>query len=324
MKSNKKKNILINPQIQLFLDKLNSSTGPAIEKLPIEQARNVLSILQSDAHVKLPSKVTISKRNITANGKKISITIVRPNTYESSLLPAFMFFHGGGWVLGNFTNHERMVRDLVLCSNAVAIFVNYTPSPEASYGVAINQAYEATKWVSENGKEINVDGSKLAVAGNSAGGNMATVVALMSKMKNGPKICSQILLWPITDCNFNTVSYKKFGEGKFLTKNMMIWFWDNYTKDPKQRKEIYASPLKATISQLKGLPPALIQTAENDILRDEGEAYGRKLEAAGVEVTIVRYNGMIHDFALLNSISTISTVAISIENAGSYMKKYFN
>lgn len=314
---------LINPQIQLFLDNLNSNHGPTIEKLPIEQARNVLVNAQSSANVKLPSKVNVSKRNIIVDGKKISINIVRPSN-NNSLLPAFMFFHGGGWILGDFATHERLVRDLVLCTNAVAIFVNYTPSPEASYGIAINQAYDATRWVAENGKEINIDGSKISVIGNSAGGNMATVVALMSKMKNGPKICSQILLWPITDCNFNTISYKKFGKDRFLTKDMMIWFWDNYTKDLKQRKEIYASPLQATLLQLTGLPPTLIQTAENDILRDEGEAYGRKLEAAGVNVTVVRYNGMIHDFSLLNAISYVPTIAVSIENAGSFMKKYFN
>ena len=233
-----------------------------------------------------------------------------------------MFFHGGGWVLGDFPTHERFVRDLVVESGAVAVFVNYTPSPEAKYPTAINQAYAATKWVAENGKDIKVDGSRLAVAGNSVGGNMATVVALMAKEKGGPKLRAEILFWPVTDASFDTPSYNQFADGHFLTRNMMKWFWDNYTTDASKRKEIYASPAQATVEQLKGLPPTFIQTAENDVLRDEGEAYGRKLDAAGVDVTSVRYNGMIHDFGLLNGISTVPAVRSSLEQAGLELKRH--
>src|SRR5438445_11676069 len=211
-----------------------------------------------------------------------------------------MFIHGGGWVLGDFPTHERFVRDLVVGSGTAAVFVRYTPSPEAQYPVAINEAYAATKWVAEHGKEINVDGKRLAVAGNSVGGNMAAVVSLMAKDRGTPKLSYQALLWPVTDSNFDTASYQQFADGHFLSRNMMKWFWDSYTTDAAKRKEIYASPLQATTAQLKGLPPALIQTAEFDVLRDEGEAYGRKLDAAGVQVTSVRYSGMIHDFGLLN------------------------
>ena len=248
------------------------------------------------------------------------MTIVRP-AGVAGMLPAFMFFHGGGCVLGDYPTHERMVRDLVVPSGAVAIFVNYTPSPEAGYGVAINQAYAATKWVAEHGKEIKFDGKRLAVAGNSVGGNMATVVALMAKDKGGPKLRAEILFWPVTDANFETESYKQFAEVHFLTRNMMKWFWDNYTTDAAKRKEITASPLQASVEQLKGLPPTLIQTAENDVL-DEGEAYGRKLDAAGVQVTSVRYNGMIHDFGLLNAINQVPAVRSSFEQAGEELKKH--
>ena len=268
-------------------------------------------------------KADVSEKTIKAGGGGIKLTIVRPaGGAGAGTLPAFMFFHGGGWVLGDFPTHERMVRDLVVHSGAVAVFVNYTPSPEAKYGVAINQAYAATKWVAEHGKEIKVDGSRLAVAGNSVGGNMATVVALMAKEKGGPKLRAEILFWPVTDANFETASYKQFAEGHFLTRNMMKWFWDNYTTDAAKRMEVNASPLRASVEQLKGLPPTLIQTAENDVLRDEGEAYGRKLDAAGVQVTSVRYNGMIHDFGLLNAISQVPAVRSSLEQAGQELKKH--
>ncbi|CAE6743589.1 Carboxylesterase NlhH [Paraburkholderia aspalathi] len=248
------------------------------------------------------SGIDVSNKTIEQDGISVPITIVRPQG-ATGTLPVFMFFHGGGWILGDFQTHERLVRDLVVQSGAVAVFVNYTPSPEARYPVAINHAYAATKWVAEHGNEIGVDGSRLAVVGNSVGGNMAAVVSLMAKNKQGPAIRFQGLMWPVTDNNFSDGSYNAYPEGHFLTRPMMKWFWDAYTKDPKQRNEIYASPLRASVEQLKGLPPALIQVAQFDVLRDEGEAYGRKLDTAGDEVTTVRYNGTIHDFGLLNALA---------------------
>lgn len=233
-----------------------------------------------------------------------------------------MFFHGGGWVLGDFPTHERLIRDLVAGSGAAAVYVDYTPSPEAKYPTAINQAYAATKWVAENGKSINVDGSRLAVAGNSVGGNMAAVVALKAKAHGTPSLRFQLLLWPVTNANFENASYDQFADGHFLTKNMMKWFWDSYTTDAGQRQEIYASPLLASTEQLLGLPPALIQTAEMDVLRDEGEAYGRKLDAAGVDVTTTRYNGMIHDFGLLNVLSEVNGTRSAMAQAGAALKAH--
>ena len=310
----------VDHEVQAFLQKLEAAGGKPIEQLTPAEARKVLAGAQSGVKLTLP-KADVSEKTVKTDSGDIKLTIVRPAGMTGTL-PAFMFFHGGGWVLGDYPTHERMVRDLVVHSGAVAVFVNYTPSPEASYGVAINQAYAATKWVAEHGKEIKVDGKRLAVAGNSVGGNMATVVALMAKDKGGPKLRAEILFWPVTDANFETESYKQFAEGHFLTRNMMKWFWDNYTTDVAKRKEIMASPLQASVEQLKGLPPTLIQTAENDVLRDEGEAYGRKLDAAGVQVTSVRYNGMIHDFGLLNAISQVPAVRSSLKQAGEELKKH--
>jgi acetyl esterase/lipase len=309
----------VEPTTQSFLQALEAGGGKPLEQLSPKDARAVLVGAQAGVKLELP-KADVSEKTITADGQEIKLTIVRPAGSAKKTLPAFMFFHGGGWVLGDFPTHERLVRDLVANSGAVAVFVNYTPSPEAGYGVAINQAYAATKWVAAHGKEINVDGKRLAVAGNSVGGNMAAVVALMAKDKGGPALRSEVLLWPVTDANFETGSYNQFANGYFLTKNMMKWFWDSYTTDAAKRKEIYASPLNASQAELTGLPPTLIQTAENDVLRDEGEAYGRKLQAAGVAVTSVRYNGMIHDFGLLNVLAKVPAVQTAMRQAGEELK----
>ncbi|WP_434580378.1 alpha/beta hydrolase [Pseudomonas sp. Z5-35] len=311
---------IVEHNTQAFLDALNAGTGKPLEQLSPKDARAVLVGAQAGVKLTLP-KADVSEKTIQVDGQSISLTIVRPAGVKGEL-PVFMFFHGGGWVLGDFPTHERLVRDLVAGSGAVAVFVNYTPSPEAHYPVAINQAYAATKWVAEHGKEINVDGKRLAVAGNSVGGNMAAVVALMAKDKGTPAIRFQALLWPVTDASFETASYNQFAEGHFLSKNMMKWFWDNYTTDAGQRNEIYASPLRATTAQLKGLPPALVQTAEADVLRDEGEAYARKLDAAGVPVTAVRYNGMIHDYGLLNVVSQVPAVRSAMLQASQELKQH--
>lgn len=301
---------------QSFLEALAKGGGKPIETLSPADARQVLAGAQNGA--KLPP-ADVSEKTITVDGKRIVLNIVRPAGAKGEL-PAFIFVHGGGWILGDFPTHERFVRDLVADSGAVGVFVNYTPSPEARYPVAINEIYAATQWVADNGSQINVDGKRLAIVGNSVGGNMATVVALMAKAKGTPALRSQVLFWPVTNANFENASYDEFANDHFLTRNMMKWFWNAYTTDPKQRQEIYASPLLATPEQLKGLPPTLIQTAEKDVLRDEGEAYARKLDAAGVNVVVTRYNGMIHDFGLLNVLADLPATRSALHQASEELK----
>jgi len=300
-----------------FLQSLEGAK--TLDSMTPAQARAALAGAQAAPKVTLPA-AEVSEKTISINGNALTLTIVRPAGSEQKTLPAFMYFHGGGWVLGDFPTHERLVRDLVAGSGAVAIFVNYTLSPEAGCGVAIEQAYAATKWVAEHGEEINVDGKRLAVAGNSAGGNLAAAVALMANQKGAPALRSQVLLCPVTDANFDTPSYQEFANGYFLTKDLMVWFWDHYAPDTEARKQIYASPLQATTEQLRGFPPTLIQTAEFDVLRDEAEAYGRNLDAAGVPVTSVRYNGMIHDFGLSNIFSHLPTPRSAIAQASQELK----
>ena len=305
---------------QAFLQALEAGGGQPLETLAPKDARAVLTGAQASVKVDV-SGIQVERRTIAVDGQALEIRVVRPQGAKGEL-PVFMFFHGGGWVLGDYPTHERLIHDLVLGSGAAAVYVDYTPSPEAKFPTAINQAYAATRWVAENGKQIGVDGSRLAVVGNSVGGNMAAVVALKAKEAGTPKLRFQALLWPVTDANFNNGSYNQFAEGHFLTRNMMQWFWDSYTSDPRQRDDIHASPLRASLEQLKGLPPALVQTAEMDVLRDEGEAYARKLGAAGVPVTAVRYNGMIHDFGLLNVLGQVPGTRSAMDQAAQAIRQH--
>ena len=302
-----------------FLRALNSPTPPELEKLPALDVRTVLETAQASVDVDY-SGIDESEKTITADGFEIVLNIVRPAGVTEKL-PVFIFIHGGGWVLGDYPTHRRMVRDLVVESGYCAVFINYTRTPDDIYPRQINEIFAATKWVAENGDDINVDGKNMAVVGNSVGGNMTAVTALKAKENGGPEIKLQVLMWPIVDADFDTESYKQFGYDRFLTKPLMMWMYDMYIADPEKRKDIHASPLQASVDQLKGLPPALIQVAENDILRDEGEAYGRKLDEAGVETTTIRYDGMIHDFGLLNGLASEPAVRSLFRHAASELKK---
>jgi acetyl esterase len=317
---NPAQNTKVDHRVRKFLQALNSAGGPPMETLTPAQARKVLVDAQASVPLDLPA-CDIEEKTITEDGLKVRLHIVRP-AGSKTVLPAFIFIHGGGWVLGDFPTHERFVRDLVADSGFTAVFVNYTPSPEAHYPTAINEIYAATKWVAAHGNEINVDGKRLAIVGNSVGGNMTAAVALMALHKGGPELKCQVMLWPVTDANFDTESYLEYADGYFLSRAMMKWFWDAYAPDQAKRREIYASPLQATTDQVKGLPPTLIQVAGNDVLRDEGLAYSRKLDAAGVDVTSVRYENLIHDYGLLNAISQVPAVRDALHQTAEMLKKH--
>ncbi|RAV52842.1 alpha/beta hydrolase [Mucilaginibacter rubeus] len=310
----------LSKEVREFLKALNAPGNVAIESMPPLEARKVLENAQLSVPIDM-SGIEESERTINADGYEIVLNIVRPEGMRG-VLPVFIFIHGGGWLLGDYPTHKRMVRDLVVLSGAAGVFVNYTRTPDAAYPQAINEIYAATKWVAENGHEINVDGKRLAIAGNSVGGNMTAVTTLKAKENNGPEIKLQIMMWPIVDANFDTYSYQRFGQERFLTTPLMKWFYDMYIPDPKRRNVIYASPLQATKEQLAGLPHALIQVAENDVLRDEAEAYGRKLDEAGVRTTVVRYNGMIHDFGLLNPLAYIHPTRSLFEHAAAELRNH--
>jgi acetyl esterase len=304
-----------------FLENPQQNPGASIHTLSPGDARAVLSNLQARSHItKLPAD--IENRTIPggANGK-ILIQIVRPSGSGNETLPVAMYFHGGGWILGGEDTHDRLLRELADGAHVAVAFVNYTRSPEAKYPVALEEAYAATKWVAENGQAINVNSSRLAVAGDGVGGNMATAVALLAKERGSPKITFQLLFYPVTNANFDTPSYMAYQDGYWLTRKAMMWFWDNYLSNKTNVKEPTVSPLQASIEQLRGLPRALIISGEFDVLRDEGEAYAHKLIQAGVPVTAARYLGTINDFVMLNAITHTQAARGAIDQASHMLKK---
>jgi acetyl esterase/lipase len=293
----------IDPQVRAFLAGVNKSSSTHLEKSG-SKLRAGLTGLQAQTSVDL-SGVTTMEKTISDGGRSVKLYIMKPEKTQGAI-PVILFIHGGVWIAGNFENHRRLVRDLVVGTGAAAVFPEYTPIPDAIFPTQIEEIYTAAKWVAAHGTEIGVDGSRLVVAGNSVGGDMSAALALMAKDRGGPHIRLQVLLIPATDTDFETESYRQFGTGRFLARDFMRFGWDTYAPDDKVRNNPYAVPMRATIEQLRGLPPALVITAENDPLRDEGEAYARKLKEAGVAVTSIRYNGMIHDFVLLNGIREVS------------------
>lgn len=310
--------LVLEPAAQALADALATAGGPPLYTLSPEDARAVLDGAQA-GEVVMPPAVVEPHTIPGGPGGEISITVVRPVDSNGSL-PAVVYTHGGGWVLGNFATHERLVRDLTAQSGGAFVFVNYSPSPEARYPVAIEQVYATVQWVARHGAELGLDGKRLAVAGDSVGGNMTAAVTLLAKERGGAPIRHQVLLYPVTDAAFDTSTYDQFAEGPWLTRKAMQWFWDAYAPDPTVRFEPTASPLRATVAQLRGLPPALVITDEADVLRGEGEAYGRKLRQAGVDVTAVRYEGVFHDFMMLNALATTNATRAATTQAAQALK----
>ncbi|WP_324189360.1 alpha/beta hydrolase [Nocardia otitidiscaviarum] len=247
------------------------------------------------------------------------LTIFRPTDVPGPL-PVILYIHGAGWVFGNDHTHDRLARELAKGVGAAVVFVNYSRSPEARYPIAVHENFDALRWVVEHGAERGLDTGRIAVAGDSVGGNMSAALTLMVKERGGPELAAQVLFYPVTDASFDTGSYRQFATGYFLRRDAMEWFWDQYLADPAQRSEITASPLRATREQLAGLPPALVITAEADVLRDEGEAYADKLREAGVPVTAVRYGGIIHDFVMLNALRDTHAAVAAIGQAIAFLR----
>lgn len=314
--------LVVEPRTQALLDALATKGGPQIHELSIEDARRMLTGVQAGdvTHV----AVNIEDRMIPGGPRgQISLRIVRPMN-STATNPAVMYFHGGGWVLGDADTHDRLIREIAMGSNATLIFVNFSRSPEVHYPIANEEAFAATQWVAAHGQEIRIDPARLAVAGDSVGGNMAAAVTLMAKARGGPDIIFQLLFYPVTDSDFGNPSYEQFAVGYNLTRDAMKWFWNNYAPDLAVRNQPTVSPLRSTIDQLTGLPSALIITGECDVLRDEGEAYARKLITAGVQVTAIRCLGTIHDFVMLKPLAETPACRAAIAQANLALRRAFN
>jgi acetyl esterase/lipase len=309
----------IDPQVRSFLAELNKDSSPFWE-LSQPKPQEILTGLQSQTAVDM-SDVTTTEQTITQDGRSVKLYIMKPE-HMSGKPGVLLFIHGGVWIVGNFQNHQRLLRDLVVGSGQVGVFVEYTPLPAAKFPTQLEESYAALRWVAEHAGEFGADGSRIAVAGNSVGGNMTAALALMAKDRKGPKISYQVLMIPATDASVDTESYHEYGTGRFLARAFMKYGWDLYAPDAKTRDNPYVSPLRASTEELKGLPPALVITAENCPLRDEGEAYARKLKEAGVEVDAVRYNGMIHDFVLLNALRHVPSTEAALEQVNEGLRQH--
>lgn len=284
-----------------FVKHISKGGGKQLYEMTPQEARKVLLSVQVSNEDKL--KVSIDKIAVPLeNGREMSVEIVKPDDVND-VLPVIFYIHGGGWVMGDEITHDRLIRKLADAVPAAVVFPIYQQSPEAQYPQTTDDLFAVLQYIVEYAEKYNLDASRLVVAGDSVGGNMATVMALKAKNNDfEPKIDFQLLFYPVTSARLDTPSYEQYANGPWLTKKAMEWFWDAYATDA-QRKEIYASPLNASLEELKDLPSALIITAENDVLRDEGEAYAYKLNEAGIEAASIRFNGTIHDFVMLNTLA---------------------
>jgi acetyl esterase len=307
--------VVLEPASQAFVEA--TSTPPFIYELTPAEARKVLDDVQAEPIEKL----RVDERWITvpADVGEVRVRIVRPPDAKGTL-PVILYMHGGGWVLGNAHTHDRLVRELAVGTGAAVAFVEYERSPEAHYPVAIEQGYATAQEIVRNGSENGLDPDRMAVAGDSVGGCMTAALALMANERGDVRFVQQSMWYPVTDAAMDTESYEQFAEGYFLTAKGMAWFWDAYLPDLERRSEPYASPLRASDEQLRGLPPAFVIVDEADVLRDEGEAYAARLRAAGVPVTTVRYDGITHDFMMLNPLSNTRATRAAVAQAISILR----
>src|SRR5438128_3474985 len=312
--------IRLEPEAQAFAEA--AAKPPLLFTLGPERGRIALDEAQAGLVSTLPVDI---EELIIDDGpsEQVALRILRP-PHAQAPLPVIVYIHGAGWVFGSMQTHDRLMRELTVGAEAAVVFPEYRLSPEAKYPTALEECYAVAKWVAEHGREHGLDPERLAVAGDSVGGNMAAAVTLLSRERGGPDIRLQLLFYPVTDASFDTASYHEFAEGYHLRRDAMMWYWDQYTRHPTERNEITASPLRASTQQLQGLPPALIITAEADVLRDEGEAYANKLREAGVRVTAVRFQGTIHDFVMLNALAQTAATRGAIALATAWLREGFS
>jgi acetyl esterase/lipase len=311
--------VVLEPAAQKFADK--AAQPPYLHDLGPSKGRTTIDDVQSDDSDLSPADIEELKIPGGPSGQ-VSLRIVRPQNAPATL-PVVLYIHGAGWVFGNGHTHNRLTRQLAVGAQAAVVFPVFSLSPEAKYPTAIEEIYAVTTWLAEHGTEHGLDAERVAIAGDGTGGNMAAAVSLLTKTRAGPKFVQQVLFYPVTDANFDTESYQRFATGYGLSRDNMKWYWDQYTTDPGQRTEITASPLRATKDQLTGLPPALVITGDADVLRDEGEAYASNLRQAGVRVTAVRFEGMIHDFVMLNALANTQAAHGAMVLANNILREAF-
>lgn len=291
---------------------------PPVYELPPHQARTGLEMAQAQVQEK-PRALSDDIEIPMEPDKKVRVRLLRPSGVPGKR-PIVVYMHGGGWVLGSLDTHDRLAREITVASGAAVVMVRYSRSPEVRYPMALEEAYAVTAWLAENGGALGLDDSRLAVAGDSSGATLAAGVAILAKRRDGPAIRHQTLIYPVTDASCSSPSYFEFENGPNLTRQAMQWYWDQYAPSPEEKAQVTASISNASVEDLTGLPPALVITAEFDVLRDEGEAFARKLIQAGVEVTATRYLGTIHGFAANNALAKTPATRAAVAQVGAAMK----
>ncbi|TVZ05661.1 alpha/beta hydrolase [Trebonia kvetii] len=307
--------IVLEPAAQQVADAFGKP--PFLYDMSPSDARKVLDDAQSAKVSKLP--VDEEWITVPSPAGDARVRIIKPQG-ATGMLPVIVYMHGGGWILGNAATHDRLVRELAVGARAALAFVEYPNSPEARYPVAIEQGYATAQWITQHGASKGLDASRMAVAGESVGGNMTAALALMAKERGDVTFVQQSMYYPVTDAAMDTASYEQFATGYYLSRKEMEWFWDAYTTIPAQRHEITASPNQATVAQVSGLPPTYLCVDEADVLRDEGEAYAAKLRSAGVPVTTVRFDGTIHDFMLLDALRETRAARAAVDQATAFLR----
>ncbi len=307
--------VVLEPASQAFVEA--TANPPFLYELTPAEARKVLDDVQAEPIKKLP--VDERWTTVPAQVGDVQVRIVRPAGVEGTL-PVILYMHGGGWVLGNAGTHDRLIRELAVGTGAAVVFVEYDRSPEARYPVAIEQGYATAQWIVREGADNQLDSNRMAVAGDSVGGGMTAALALMASERGDVRFVQHSMYYPVTDAAMDTDSFEQFAEGYFLTAKAMAWFWDAYAPDADRRAEPLASPLRASDEQLAALPPAFLIVDEADVLRDEGEAYAARMRACGVAVTTVRYDGITHDFMMLNPLSDTHATRAAVAQAISVLR----
>lgn len=318
LRGSDKKESPFDPMVKRFINKLNAQDGKPLYKQPPSVGRKVLEDLTYTERM-LPADIESYTLKTGPLGQ-VKFSIIRPEGNREQL-PVIIYMHGGGWVFGELDTHDRLVREIANGTKAAVVFVHYTRAPEGQFPLAHEQGYTVAEYIAKHGNKFNLDTKRMAIAGDSVGGLMATAITMMAKKRGGPHFLFQALMYPVTNANFETKSYRKFAKGYYLDRDAMKWFWDNYVPDKEMRKNPIASPLLASLEELKGLPPALVIVDENDVLRDEGEAYAHKLMQAGVPTVGDRYLGLIHDFAILNDITKAPGVRAAIAQVNCLLRR---
>ncbi|MGB6746276.1 MAG: alpha/beta hydrolase [Terracidiphilus sp.] len=307
---------LLAPEYRVYVEWLRAQGWPPLDQHSVPDARARMRQMQTGNI----SSYAVSAERYAIDG--FSVQIVKPSGVEEPL-PAIVYYHGGGWALGDCDTHARMVHEIAVQSRAAVVFVEYARAPEARHPALLEQCYRALTWIAEQGSAAGLDAARIAVAGDSAGGGLAAAVSMLAAQRGRPRICLQALLYPVTDCDFTTASYRDFETGLNLDAAAMRWFWNHYLPDEALRADPLVSPLRATLDDLRGLPPALVITAECDVLRDEGEAFAHKLASAGVPVTAVRFGGVLHAFMMIDQLAHERQAASAMRLLASELRQAF-